>query len=83
MTESVLSNLLTLAHDADVKYVLAKYNPGMDSSSIYTTIMKCTAPQPKQAAQFVKNGVPADETKHNITNWLITRTENLLAETCS
>jgi len=31
----------------------------------------------------MNSGIPLDETKHNITNWLITRIENLLPEPCS
>ena len=83
LTENILAQLLTLANDVDVKQVLAKYNPGLDSSSIYTNIMKCTASNLRKAAQFMNNGVPLDETNHNITNWLITRIENVLPDTCS
>ena len=49
MTDSILSNLLTLAHHADAKQVLAKYNSGMDSCTPFTLILWSAQPQPKKS----------------------------------
>ena len=64
--------------------MISKYDINQDSGAIYKNMYtNCKVAQLKKAATHLNEGKPVENlTKPNITNWIITRIENYLPETC-
>ncbi len=83
MATEILANLITITTDADIKTVLTKYNPTLSVDRIYRDLYDCKANILKKAAQFLNLGKAVSLNKSDIANYIITKIENLLPETCS
>ena len=82
----ILAKLKLKTTDQEIRTVISKYYPTTDFEGIHKSMyLGCKVAALRKAALFLnyEAQLKADYTKPNLVNWIITRIENFLPETCS